>query len=142
MSYQIKIEADTIVELGGKLLALAAQFQPTSGEGAKDPVMPEVKASPKPKPAAKAEDTSSSQDTSGAASAPAAPAETASDAGEQAITVTDDALRDAVIALVKAKGRDVMPPLLAQFGVAKATEITEPAQRLELLNALRDALGE
>lgn len=148
MSYQINIEADTIVELGGKLLALAAQFQPSSGAGAADPVMPEVKGPAKKPPAkataapATAEDTSSTA-TSGAASASAPSEETPSDAGEPNTTViTDDILRDLVIGLVKAKGREVMPPLLAQFGVSKATEITDPAVRVELANALRDAMGD
>lgn len=43
MSYKIEITADTITELTGKLLALAAATQPG------DPVMPEVKEATKPK---------------------------------------------------------------------------------------------
>ena len=126
MSYSVTIEASSIVELSGKVLALAAQFNPPSGAGAADPVMPEVKEvktkAPKAeKPAAeepKVEETPAAETTN----------------------VSDEDLRDLVIGLVKAKGREVMPPILAQFGVAKATEITDPAQRLELANALRDAM--
>ena len=149
MSYKIHIEADTIVELGGKLLALAAQFQPPSAAAVSDPVMKEVKETAKKSPTKvtavpATEEATSSTATSGAASASVAQEEKSSDAGEQATTtvITDDVLRDLVIGLVKAKGREVMPPLLAQFGVAKATEVTDPAVRIELANALRDAVGE
>jgi len=130
MSYSITIEAGTLIELGGKVLALAAQLNPASG--AADPVMPEIKET-KPKAANKP-----------AAEKPA-PAEEPAPKEEPAAEVTnvsDEDLRDLVIGLVKAKGREVMPPILSQFGVAKATEITDPAQRLELANALRDAMGE
>lgn len=47
MSYKIEITAETIAELTGKLLALAAATQPN------DPVMPEVKEATKPKRAPK-----------------------------------------------------------------------------------------
>jgi hypothetical protein len=48
MTYRIEITAETLTELAGKTLALAAQFQVTAA----DPVMPEVKAATrKPKPA-------------------------------------------------------------------------------------------
>ena len=124
MGYQVTITADTIVELGGKLLALAAQFQT-------DPIMPEVKASPKKTAPAKSEPAEQAAD--------AKPAEETRHETIEAPAVTDDTLRDLVIGLVKAKGREVMPPLLAQFGVAKATEVTDPAIRIELANALRDA---
>ena len=42
MSYKIEINADSISELAGKLLALAAQMQATPV----DPVMPEVREAP------------------------------------------------------------------------------------------------
>lgn len=152
MSYVVTIEADTVVELGGKLLALAAAWHPGPAAATANPVMTEVKEAAKPgKPKTAASATvvePSPEATSGAASADAPSEEKSSASGEPntadsaAPAVTDDVLRDLVIGLVKAKGREVMPPILAQFGVAKATEITDPATRMELANALRDAMGD
>ncbi len=87
MSYKIEITADTITELTGKLLALAAATQPG------DPVMPEVKEAAKPSRKAKgnaadapsastAVGTGSSTTTEAAAEA-AEPATSSVDAGNQ-----------------------------------------------------------
>lgn len=132
MSYSVTIEASTIVELGGKVLALAAQFNQPMAASVSDPVMDEVKETVKP--------TKAKAEKAPAAEAPAVEETPAAEAPVEVTNVSDEDLRDLVIGLVKAKGREVMPPILAQFGVAKATEITDPAQRLELANALRDAM--
>lgn len=136
MSYSVTIEAGTLIELNGKVLALAAQLNPQTT----NPVMIEVEhksAKPgKAKPAASSAETPAPSEEEEEAPASASPEATG------VANVSDGDLRDLVIGLVKAKGREVMPPILAQFGVAKATEITDPAQRLELANALRDAMGD
>lgn len=100
MSYKIEINADSLSELGGKLLALASQFhaQPV-GAPAIDPVMPEVReAEDKPKRARKAKAEEPQEDVGNAAqSAEPTMEPTAAETAETTTdgTTTSDAPADA-----------------------------------------------
>lgn len=54
--------------------------------------------------------------------------------------VTEGTLRELVLGVVAAKGRDAMVELLGRFGVAKATDVPAEQQE-ELVGALKDALA-
>lgn len=145
MTYRIEITADTLSELGGKLLALASQFHTTAA----DPVMPEVRdAAPKkaskpdprkevaeepagePAPSAEAP---SPQPTADEATAPASPATSPSDDLE-----FDRDVAPLVLALVAAKGKDAATAVLSQFGVERASHVGTDLWP-ELITALKDA---
>lgn len=78
MSYKIEITADSISELTGKLLALAAATQPNMS----DPVMPEVKEAVKPKRTGKAATSASTAAGTGSNTT----TETAAEASEASAT--------------------------------------------------------
>ena len=93
MSYKIEITADTITELTGKLLALAAATQPG------DPVMPEVKEATKPKRTrgstaaeAAAKETEDKRNTGEPATSSVEPGNDASVALETASSLNDTAI--------------------------------------------------
>lgn len=154
MSYKIEINADSITELSGKLLALAAQMQATPV----DPVMPEVREAPKQKrtkaekPVEVAEapvgEPSSSEtsavtpDTSSAPEQPTTPpsSTTTSDAApepESPAVVALDFEKDVaplVLRAVAAKGKPWVQEVLAQFGVERASQV--PDERLPELVAI------
>lgn len=147
MSYKIEINADSISELSGKLLALAAQMQATPV----DPVMPEVREAPKPKRTkGKAEtdaDTATGTDTTTAPEA--APPQTAQpdtapveqpeteSAEVDAPVVSLDFEKDVAPLVLKAvavKGKPWVQEVLAQFGVERASQV--PDDRLPELVAI------
>lgn len=164
MSYKIEITADTITELTGKLLALAAATQPSIG----DPVMPEVKEAAKA-PARKSKSVRGSTaveaaaeqvdpDKQNAAEANAEvpqptegnePVTTATDRVDAAATsTTPDAPSEAakldfdkdvapvVLNAVKTKGREWVQEILSQFGVERASQV--PDEQLgELIDAIK-----
>ena len=160
MSYKIEINADSITELSGKLLALAAQMQAPPV----DPVMPEVRETTKVRgttkaAAAKAEkpvevaeapvgEQSSSEtsavtpDTSSAPEQPTTPpsSTTTSDAApepEAPAVVALDFEKDVaplVLRAVAAKGKPWVQEVLAQFGVERASQV--PDERLPELVAI------
>jgi hypothetical protein len=115
--------------VGAKVLALAAQFQAT-------PMM-EQPVTPKAKPVK-------------AAKAPAAQEPEARDPAPEEVKVeaakapTYDFNTDIsplVLRVAAEKGRPAIAELLSQFGVERASSV--PAEQFgELLNALKDALGE
>ncbi|MEN9936007.1 MAG: hypothetical protein RLZZ387_2586 [Chloroflexota bacterium] len=149
MTYRIEITADTMSELGGKLLAMASQFHTAAPS---DPVMPEIRdaAPAKPKAAkAKKEEAgnappastveapsatlSSEPDTPTVESAPA-PSEP-----DAPVLDFDKDVTPLVLRVAKEKGKDVAIEILSQFGAARASEVDE-ARWPELCNALSDAL--
>jgi hypothetical protein len=153
MSYKIEINADSISELAGKLLALAAQMQATPV----DPVMPEVREAPKPK-RAKAEkpvevaeapvgEPAAQQDTA-ASSDPAIMPESDTRTSDTGLPATNTVSpSEAVVSLdfekdvaplvlkaVAVKGKPWVQEVLAQFGVERASQV--PDERLPELVAI------
>lgn len=155
---KIEVTGNSVAEVADKLLAIGASLRATpvaTAVGAPSPLRgnaaavvgipadsafqpeeivyvpdvvvgpaPEVaEAAPAPEPAPSAEAPEPS--TTAATDTPAPSADT---------------LRELVLAVVAAKGRDVMVELLSRFGVGKATEV--PAeQQAELVGALQDLLA-
>ena len=161
MSYKIEITADTITELTGKLLALAAATQPG------DPVMPEVKEAAKPKRTrGSAATEAAAKDTEDKANRPEAevghgePATSSVDAGNSAEqsseatpsdepTTSSEAAPEAldfdkdvapvVLEAVKQRGKDWVSEILSQFGVARASQVPDE-QMGELVSTLKEGL--
>ena len=129
MPYKIEVTADSLSELAGKVLALAAQFQVTS--------MPEQPVTPKAKPVK-------------AAKAPVVEEVKAEEVKveepkiEEPKAPTYDFNTDIsplVLRVASEKGRPAIAELLSQFGVERASNV--PTEQFgELLNALKDVLGE
>lgn len=153
MSYKIEINADSISELAGKLLALAAQMQATPV----DPVMPEVREAPKPKRAktekpgeaepviAGAGELSSptSTDTPGVGTTEVSPLGTTTEIAPAEVdepsapVVALDFEKDVAPLVLKAvavKGKPWVQEVLAQFGVERASQV--PDDRLPELVAI------
>jgi hypothetical protein len=134
MPYKIEVTADSLSELAGKVLALAAQFQTTS--------TPEQPVTPKAKPvkAAKAPVVEEPE------ARDPAPEEVKGEEVkvEAAKAPTYDFNTDIsplVLRVASEKGRPAIAELLSQFGVERASSV--PTEQFgELLNALKDALGE
>jgi hypothetical protein len=130
MPYKIEVTADSLSELAGKVLALAAQFQVTPMEqpkakpvkAAKAPVVEEPEArDPAP------EEVKAEKVRVEAAKAPTYDFNTD--------------ISPLVLRVAAEKGRPAIAELLSQFGVERASNV--PAEQFgELLNALKDALGE
>ena len=125
MPYKIEVTADSLSELAGKVLALAAQFQVTAVEqpkakpvkAAKAPVVEEVKTEEPKTEEVKIEE-------------PKAPTYDFN---------TD--ISPLVLRVASEKGRPAIAELLSQFGVERASNV--PTEQFgELLNALKDVLGE
>ena len=129
MPYKIEVTADSLSELAGKVLALAAQFQTTS--------MPEQPVTPKAKPvkAAKApvvEEVKTEEPKTEEVKVEAAKAPT--------YDFNTD-ISPLVLRVASEKGRPAIAELLSQFGVERASNV--PTEQFgELLNALKDVLGE
>ena len=129
MPYKIEVTADSLSELAGKVLALAAQFQVTS--------MPEQPVTPKAKPvkAAKApvvEEVKIEEPKTEEVKVEAAKAPT--------YDFNTD-ISPLVLRVAAEKGRPAIAELLSQFGVERASNV--PTEQFgELLNALKDVLGE
>ena len=130
MAYKVEVTADSLSELAGKVLALAAQFQVTQAEApvakaparkakaaepAPEPVAPEPTPEPTPEPAPEP------------APEPEAPA-----------LDFDKDVAALVLESLAVKGRDVVSGVLSQFGVAKASQLDEKLWP-ELIAALKDA---
>ncbi len=132
MPYKIEVTADSLSELAGKVLALAAQFQavPTiihhSGVKPKaDKPVKAVKA-----PAAEEPKIEEPKIEEPKIEEPKAPTYDFN---------TD--ISPLVLRVAAEKGRPAIAELLSQFGVERASNV--PAEQFgELLNALKDALGE
>ena len=168
MSYKIEITADSISELTGKLLALAAATQPSLS----DPVMAEVKDAAKPKKAPKgkaeetsantaagigsstvaetaaqsAEDTSNASDTGNVAEDTTTGSEASSDTTSDKAPPSDAAPLDfdkdvapIVLEAVKVRTKAWVQDVLAQFGVERASQVAD-AQMHELVALLKAGL--
>lgn len=154
MSYKIEINADSLTELGGKLLALASQFHAT---GTVDPVMPEIKghteAEAKKTRKSKDKTNEPAADAGNAAQSAADPsptsnsepdvqtAETAQSPSEPAAPELDfeNDVAPVVIDAVGKIGKEAVSEVLSQFGAARASEV-DPAQWGELVDALKAKL--
>lgn len=147
MTYRIEITADSLNELAGRVLAMAAQFQTTSYEPpvivvhhgkdeviASDPVMPEVKQAAEKEPQLAAPSAASPSPTSN--DAPVTPTAEPAPSPSEAIDYHADIV-PLVLQIVQRKGRDAMTAVLDQFGVSRAPEVPS-----ELWSELRDALKE
>jgi hypothetical protein len=133
MPYKIEVTADSLSELAGKVLALAAQFQ------AVPTIVHHSGATPKAKPvkAAKApvveEVKTEAQDP--------APEEVKVEAAKAPTYDFNTDISPLVLRVAAEKGRPAIAELLSQFGVERASNV--PTEQFgELLNALKDALGE
>jgi hypothetical protein len=122
MAYKVEVTADSLSELAGKVLALAAQFQVTQAEApvAKAPARKAKATEPAPEPVAPEPDPEPAPE-------PEAPA-----------LDFDKDVAALVLESLAVKGRDVVSGVLSQFGVAKASQLDEKLWP-ELIAALKDA---
>jgi hypothetical protein len=134
MPYKIEVTADSLSELAGKVLALAAQFQTTS--------TPEQPVTPKAKPVKAAKAAVVEEAKVEEAKVEEAKVEEAK--VEEAKAPTYDfntEISPLVMRVAREKGRTVIGDLLAQFGVERASNV--PAElHGELYDTLMDALAE
>lgn len=123
MAYKIEVTADSLSELAGKILAVAAQFQVTQAEApvAKAPARKAKATEPAPEPEAPE---------------PEAPEPTPEP--EAPALDFDKDVAALVLESLAVKGRDVVSGVLSQFGVAKASQLDEKLWP-ELIAALKDA---
>ena len=159
MSYKIEITAETITELTGKLLALAAATQPDVVHGTAQivPIDTKPKRSGKAAaPANTAAGTGSSTETKTDA-APAEPATQSADVGNAAAPATeqeqttakpaeletpvnsldfDKDVAPVVLNAVKVHTKEWVQEVLSQFGVARASQVPDE-QLQELVDALK-----
>jgi len=147
MTYRIEITAETLSELAGKTLALAAQFQATAA----DPVMPEVKQAATRKPKAKAEEPKGNEtDAPAAAGTGSTTNEDAAKASEETPTVASpasneapeapeaeiDVVRDVqplVLAAVAKLGKPAAAAIVQKYGAERVTQVA--AEKLPALMA-------
>lgn len=125
MAYKIEVNADSLSELAGKVLALAAQFQTTSAEA------PAAKApAAKPKPVKAAEPVAVAPEPE--------PTPEPAPEPEAAPLDFDKDVAALVLETIAVKSRETVTGILAQFGVSKASQVEE---RLwpELIAMLKDA---
>ena len=129
MAYKIEVTADSLSELAGKVLALAAQFQVTQAEApvAKAPARKAKAAEPAPEPVAPEPDPEPEAVAPEPTPEPEAPA-----------LDFDKDVAALVLETLAVKGRDVVSGILGQFGVAKASQLDEKLWP-ELIAALKDA---
>jgi hypothetical protein len=129
MAYKVEVTADSLSELAGKVLALAAQFQTTQAEApvAKAPARKAKAAEPAPEPVAPEPDPE-----------PEAVAPEPTPEPEAAALDFDKDVAALVLETLAVKGRDVVSGILSQFGVAKASQLDEKLWP-ELIAALKDA---
>ena len=152
MSYKIEINADTLNELGGKLLALASQFH-------SDPVMPEVRGhtETEAKKTRRTKDKSNEPAADAGNAAQSAELTTEHTAAETSEATTDgtstapadaepaalDFEKDVAPVVIDAAGKigkEGVTGVLSQFGAARASEVN-PAQWGELVDALKDKVA-
>ena len=145
--YKIEITAETLAELAGKAMSLAAKLNtgtatevvvkgatPVKTVEVAPEVAEEAPVDPTPAPkSAPAVETSESPQTTEEPSITAAPAASASELD------FDTDIAPLVLQVVKDKGKPVAQEILSQFGVEKASNL-DPARWPELVAALQDAL--
>ena len=138
--YKIEITAETLAELAGKALSLAAKLNTgTATESA--PVVVEaapVDPTPAPKSAPAAEETESQPTPPEPTPAPSAePSEKEAAVSNELNFDTDVA--PIVLQVVKEKGKPVVQEILEQFGVERASTL-DPSRWPELVAQLKGAL--
>lgn len=137
MTYRIEIAAETLSELAGKALALAAQFQttePVKGKTKTDPIMPELreaaeKAPSDPTPS----EAVSSGETEASPTAPSGTEPETPTTGEPLNFELDVA--PVVLRAVALKTKSFVQDVLSEFGSARASEL-DPARWPELIARL------
>jgi len=162
MTYRFEITADTLTELAGKALALAAQLNATAAPAEAAPAIPAADAAPaarrKPKAApapapepveeiVQPEPVETAEEVVQPDPEPApveeievVEAEVVEPAAVEAAISYEKDIMPGVVEVVTKRGKPVMAEILAQFGAAKASHI-DPDQYPELLAAIRDALA-
>lgn len=150
---KIEVTGASIAEVADKLLALGSSLQerPATFMHAykhqtvtlptiTDPVMPEVAEAAFPPFAPEVAVTPGEPHTSEtSAPTPDASSSSASEPTEPRSLISADALRDLVLSVVRAKGREAMVAVLDTFGAAKASDV--PAAHVpELVAALKALL--
>ena len=135
MTYRVEITADSLVELAGRVSALAAQLQATTAPHAYVAPVP-VK---DPTPAK----TAANKIVALMAAAAAEPVaeDAAPEVRENPVAALDFDTEVAphVLELVKAKGKPAAQDILSQFGVEKAS-LLDPVRWPKLVAALKGAL--
>lgn len=157
MAYRIEITAETLSELAGKTLALAAQFQATVA----DPVMPEVKAATRKTKATKADAPTASNEANEApeadvgnetqtsqsepaSSGPTEASQTAAEKPEAASEPELDAVRDVqplVLKAVAKLSKERTSQIVRSYGAERVTQL-DPSTFPALIAELKVALGE
>jgi hypothetical protein len=156
--YRVEITAETLSELAGKALALAAQFQtpaPVKTSSVIDAVMPELReeivfeptVGNAPSGVASSGTTEASPTATHSPTAEPAPEQEATKASSPAPVAEasvselnfDTDVAPHVLALVKEKDKATAQEILSQFGVEKAS-LLDPARWPELVTALKDAM--
>ena len=162
--YKIEITAETLAELAGKAMSLAAKLN--TGTATEAPTRLRITAAgdlvrevaeaapvdptPAPKSAPAAETSESPQTTEEPSTTPAtAAAEPNTSSNELSTSASDSPSRTeldfdtdvapVVLRVVKDKGKPVAQEILSQFGVEKASNL-DPSRWPELVAALQDAL--
>lgn len=133
--YKIEITADTLSELAGKAMSLAAKLNTgTATEAAPKLAVaeaaPENPTEPAPTAEAPSQTSSSEPDTPTAEPAPSP--------SEEPLNFDTD-VAPIVLQVVKEKGKPVAQDILSQFGVEKASML-DASRWPELIAALQDAL--
>lgn len=132
MPYKIEVTADSLSELAGKVLALAAQFQ------AVPTIVHHSGATPKADKPVKTAKAPAAQEPE--AQDPA-PEEVKVEAAKAPTYDFNTDISPLVLRVAAEKGRPAIAELLSQFGVERASNV--PTEQFgELLNALKDVLGE
>lgn len=124
MSYRIEISADSLAELGGKLLAAAAQFQTVAAEQTHTSVTysaPEVVEEINPVAVAEPEIVEEAP------------------APETTSAISYEDIRAYVLRIAEAKGRDGAVAFLNSFGVTNAKDI-DPAKYGDVAAAAEEIL--
>lgn len=140
MTYRIEINADSLTELAGKVLALAAQLNNQPGENEAAPKPKKTKAAKaeevgnEPAPSAPVAEATDSQPTTEEPSSTPAPAPSASEPLD-----FDKDVAPAVLALVAAKGKPAVQDILSEYGVERASQVDEDLWP-ELVATLRAAV--
>lgn len=131
MAYKIEVTADSLSELGGKLLALAAQFQAVPAEDTRVPPSPRKKAAPKdeaPKPEPEVVgDQPKAEEPKAEAPQPEPKAEEIN---------FDLEITPLVLNLAQTGKREALTALLDQFGATRASQVPKELWG-ELLDGLR-----
>lgn len=147
MTYRIEINADTLNELAGKVLALAAQLntEPLQHEykhpaiGINGPIMPEVAEQAAANPTSARKSAPAAEDPSPTSSSePITPTAASVPSPSEPLDFDKD-VAPAVLALVAAKGKPAVQEILSEYGVERASQVDD-ALWPELVATLRAAV--